>query len=187
MTLSRRNFIRQTGVGLLTFSFAGCERDMSPAEARREGVPYSVLSAEEVAVVDALGEALAPGSSAAGVSHYLDHQLAADPGDSMLMIRYLGVPAPYTGFYRAGLAAASALSQTSLGSSVDGLDESRLSKLVATIAGAEVDAWQGPPPGFFYFVLRSDAADVAYGTLRGFESLGVPYNPHITPPSPWGS
>jgi hypothetical protein len=32
-----------------------------------------------------------------------------------------------------------------------------------------------------YFVLRSDAVDVVYGTMEGYESLGVPYMPHIVP------
>jgi len=31
-------------------------------------------------------------------------------------------------------------------------------------------------------MVRSDAVDVVYGTVEGFERLGVPYMPHILPP-----
>jgi hypothetical protein len=49
----------------------------------------------------------------------------------------------------------------------------------------KLQGWQGPPPGFVYFVLRSDAVDVVYGTMDGYESLGVPYMPHIAPDKRW--
>jgi hypothetical protein len=38
----------------------------------------------------------------------------------------------------------------------------------------------------FWFVLRSDAVDVVYGTKEGVERLGLPYMAHIEPPSRWG-
>jgi len=49
----------------------------------------------------------------------------------------------------------------------------------------KLEAWQGPPAGQVYFVLRSDAVDVVYGTMEGYESLGVPYLPHIAPDRRW--
>ena len=42
----------------------------------------------------------------------------------------------------------------------------------------KIEGWQGPAGGFVYFVLRSDAVDVVYGTMEGYESLGVPFMPH---------
>ena len=59
--------------------------------------------------------------------------------------------------------------------------------MVGKIAGGEIEGWEGPPAGFFYFVLRSDAVDVVYGTKTGFEVLGVPYMAHIEPTSDWGA
>ena len=41
--------------------------------------------------------------------------------------------------------------------------------------------WQGPPGPFVYAVLRSDAVDVVYSTMEGYEALGVPYMAHIAP------
>jgi hypothetical protein len=34
-------------------------------------------------------------------------------------------------------------------------------------------------------VLRSDAVDVVYGTVEGYDALGIPYMPHITPVTRW--
>src|SRR3989475_7787670 len=49
----------------------------------------------------------------------------------------------------------------------------------------KLDGWQGPPGPFIYFVTRSDAVDVVYGTVEGYESLGIPYMPHIAPEKRW--
>ena len=49
----------------------------------------------------------------------------------------------------------------------------------------KIDGWQGPPGGFIYFVMRHDAVDVVYGTREGYESLGIPYMPHIAPEKRW--
>ena len=47
------------------------------------------------------------------------------------------------------------------------------------------EGWSGPPSPFFYFVSRGDAVDVTYGTVEGFERLGIPYMPHIVPIKRW--
>src|SRR5436309_1895174 len=91
-TGSRREFLARAtagGVCLLTFSIAGCERKLTPAQAHEMKVPFRTLAPADVKTVEALGEVLLPGSAAAGLAHYLDHQLSADPADSMLMIKYL--------------------------------------------------------------------------------------------------
>jgi len=49
----------------------------------------------------------------------------------------------------------------------------------------KLDGWQGPPGPFIYFVTRSDAVDVVYGTVEGYESLGIPYMAHIAPEKRW--
>jgi hypothetical protein len=171
---------------LLTFTLAGCETQLTPAQARAAQVPFRALDAGEVRTVDSLGETLLPGSSAAGLAHYIDHQLSGDPADSLLMIKYLGVAAPFTEFYRRGLRAANAASQSLHGQPFADTNAERAAALIAQMAGGHVAGWQGPPPGLFYFVLRSDAVDVVYGTQAGFEQLGVPYMAHIEPPSRWG-
>ena len=43
----------------------------------------------------------------------------------------------------------------------------------------KAEGWQGPAGPFVYGVLRSDAVDVVYSTMEGYEALGVPYMAHI--------
>ena len=186
MAQTRRRFLRNTGVGLLTFYVSGCEVEMTPQQARERETAYSVLPGAEVSTLDALGEILLPGSATAGLAHFIDHQLGASPEDSLLMIRYLGVPAPFAPFYQGGLAALNALSATNSNQPFAELSQEVQTKLVGQFAQANPDGWQGPPGPFFYFVLRNDAVDVVYGTKQGVESLGVPYMAHIEPPSRWG-
>ena len=189
MSHTRREFLSRTGVGgvgLLTFTVAGCEKDMTPGEARARHVPFRVLNDTEVATLNTLGEVLLPGSSSDGLAHYIDHQLAAETADSMLMIKYLGVAEPFAPFYKAALAGAEKAATASFKKSVAELDPGQTQILVSRMAGGQVTGWKGPPPGLFYFVLRADAIDVVYGTREGFGKLDVPYMAHIEPPSRWG-
>ena len=181
----RREFLVGSAC-LLTFTLEGCEKQMTPAQARASGVTFRTLDAGAVSILDALGEILLPGSAAAGLSHYIDQQLSGAAADSMLMIKYLGVAAPFTEFYRGGLHAADALARATHGKGFSELSQERASSLVTKMSAGAVEGWQGPPVGLFYFVLRSDAVDVVYGTRAGFERLGVPYMAHIEPPSRWG-
>ena len=187
---SRREFLAQGaavgGACLLTFAIGGCETRMTPAEARSAQVPFRTLSASEVETLDALGNVLLPGSASAGLAHFIDHQLSGEPADSMLMIKYLGVAAPFDDFYRGGLRAFEASSQATHGKPFSALAPDESTDLVKRMSAGQIDGWQGPPAGLFYFVVRNDAVDVVYGTQSGFEQLGVPYMAHIAPPSRWG-
>ncbi|MDX1404057.1 MAG: gluconate 2-dehydrogenase subunit 3 family protein, partial [Woeseiaceae bacterium] len=164
MPQTRRTFLRNSGVGLLTFYIGGCEVEMTPQEAREAEVAFRVLSDTEVATVDALGEILVPGAAGAGLSHFIDHQLAASPEESLLMIRYLGVNPPFAPFYQGGLAAVNALSQTQQGKPYAGLNRDQQTEILGQFAQSNPDGWDGPPGPFLYFVLRNDAVDVVYGT-----------------------
>jgi hypothetical protein len=188
-TSSRRDFITRGAAGgacLLTFTLSGCESRLTPAQARAAKLPFRTLTAEDVKTLDALGETLLPGSAPAGLAEYVDHQLSGDPADSMLMIKYLGVAAPFDDFYRSGLRATNAAAQSLHGKAFADLNAQQATALVAQMSAGHLDRWQGPPAGLVYFVLRSDAVDVMYGTQSGFELLGVPYMAHIVPPSRWG-
>ncbi|MEO0996511.1 MAG: gluconate 2-dehydrogenase subunit 3 family protein [Pseudomonadota bacterium] len=182
---TRREFVGRGSAGVLTFVVAGCERrTMTPAAARDAGLDYRVLTDAEAATLDALGELFVPGAREAGLSHYLDQQFAADPAEQMLMLRYLGGTPPYVDFYRAGLTALGETLAARDLAAVPDLDTETALTLARQIASGAIDDWRGPPPGFWYFVLRSDAIDVVYGTREGFSRLGVPYMAHIEPPEP---
>jgi hypothetical protein len=190
----RRTFIRDAGLGLLAFVAGGREWLLTPAEARAADVPLRVLHGPQVRTLETFGETLVSGSAAAGLVHFIDHQLAAPPGEQMLMIRYLGVEAPFTPFYTGGLEALDATASALYGSPFDGLSDSQRVELTRQLARANPkgwpedwpDRWNAPPAPLFYFVLRSDAVDVVYGTKDGVERLGLPYMAHIKPPSRWG-
>ncbi len=183
--VTRREFVGRGGAGVLTFVVAGCERrEMTPAAARDAGLDYGTLTGAEAATLDTLGDLFVPGARDAGLSYYLDQQLGADPAQQMLMLRYLGGTPPYVNFYRAGLSALGEMLAARNLPPLPELDAETALTLARQIASGEVDDWRGPPPGFWYFVLRSDAIDVVYGTREGFARLGVPYMAHIEPPEP---
>ncbi len=186
MPQSRRTCIRNTGIGLLSYCVAGCEVQLTPEQARQQRIRFQVLNPDEVRTLEALGDTLLPGSAAAGLAHFIDHQLNASPQEQLLMIKYLGMNPPFSPFYTAGLAALNALANDQHGANYADLNSDRRTALVGEMAQANPNGWQGPPAPFFYFVLRNDAIDVVYGTKAGVERLGIPYMAHIEPPSRWG-
>jgi hypothetical protein len=182
---SRREFLRRgatAGAGLLTFVVAGRERRLTAAQARASAVPYRTFTAPQVQTLEALAEVLVPGSVALGVAHFIDQQLSGAAADSMLMIKYLGLSPPFTGFYTGGLAAADSAALRQFSQPLSALGAHDVHALVAALAGGAPPGWNGPPAPLFFFVLRNDAVDVTYGTPAGFRMLGVPYMAHIAPP-----
>jgi len=185
MPQTRRDFLAGAGAGLLSFSIGGCDVEMTPQQARSQGLAYSVLTPTEVRSLEAFGEILVPGAAEAGLSHFIDQQLASTADQQLLMLKYLGADPPFAPFYRAGLAALESSSVKLHGERFGDLAAEAAEALVTTISQSNPAGWDGPPAPFFYFVVRNDAVDVRYGTRTGIESLGLPYMPHIEPPAPW--
>ena len=181
----RRRFLQSGGLGLLAFSLGGVELLLTPQEARARALPFRILKPAEVATLEAFGEILLPGARNAGIAHFVDHQLAADAADCLLLIRYLDVPPPYIDVYRPALAALDAASQAAYKKVFTALDEKDAIKLVRAMSETNPEGWQGPPAPLFYFAARSDAVDVVYGTEEGFDRLGIPYMAHIRPTAKW--
>ncbi len=180
MKSSRRNFLKSSSV-TISCIVAGKTLLLSPAQARAQSVPFQTLSVKEVATLEALAEAIVPGATAAGISHYIDSQLSVDPEDTLLMVKYL-VPPPFDGFYQASLNSIDKLRGNKEWAE---LDKEAMRNIVGQIATDGAADWQGPPASFFYFVFRSDAVDVVYGTEVGSAELGIPYRAHITPATNW--
>lgn len=182
---SRRDFMKK-GAGLLTFAVAGGVKLLTPAQARAGGVPLRTFDRAEVRILESLGEALLPGSAAAGLAHFIDVQLSGSATDSMLMIKYLGLNPPFTDFYKSGLAGVDNAARVKFSQTFSSLEPTDAHALVAGMAKGDIAGWSGPPAPLFFFVLRNDAVDVTYGTVAGFEMLGVPYMAHIAPLTRWG-
>jgi hypothetical protein len=173
-------------LGLLTFTVAGAQQRLTPGAARRAGAELKALTSAEVRTLEAIGEVLVPGSAAKGLAHYVDWQLSTEPGQSMLMVKYLGLDPPFLLFYRSALRAIDRAAQAAHGRIFAELAAEEARERVGQMAAGKLPAWEGPPAALTYFALRADAVDVVFGTETGFAELGLPYAAHIAPPTPWG-
>jgi hypothetical protein len=183
--LERRVFLRGASMGLLAFTVGGAEILMSPGEARARAVPFRLLSGEEAETLEALGETLLPGAREAGVAHFIDQQVSVTPEEALLEARIVNVRPPFIDFYRAAIGGIDKASMARGGKRFATLSAAEQRDLIDQLRQNKIEGWQGPPAGLVYFVLRSDAVDVVYGTMEGYESLGVPYMAHIPPDKRW--
>ena len=184
MSLSRRNFIRHTGLAL-SFTVAGRTLLLTPREAYARELPLSVLDRAEADTLEAFCERLLPGARESGVVHFVDHQLALDPNDSLLFIKCFNVQPPYRDFYQSAVREIRKASETGYGKGINELDQADAVSLIESLRDGNVPGWNGPPPPLVYHALRNDAVDVVYGTMEGFADLGIPYLAHIEPPRAW--
>ena len=183
--MERRVFLKGASMGVLAFSVGGADLLMTPGEARARAVPFRMLNAEESETLEALGEALVPGARAAGVAHFIDHQVSVTPGEALLEARIVNVKPPFINFYRAAIGGVEKASMARSGKRFAALSASEQHDFIDQLRQNKLDGWQGPPAAQVYFVLRSDAVDVVYGTMEGYESLGIPYLAHIEPDRRW--
>lgn len=184
MELNRRDILKRSGL-LLTFGAGAGTLLLSPAQAKKKKLDYGVLTSAEVETLESIGNILHQDAAESGLAHFIDNQLAADSNECLLIVKYFNVPQPYADFYRAGLQALNSLAQARHSKRFAKLSEEQATAMVREIGGTVPDGWEGPPAPLFYIVVRSDVVDVVYGTVEGFERLGIPYMPHIMPASPW--
>jgi hypothetical protein len=182
---NRRLVMKGAALGALAYTVGGAQVLLTPREAFAQDVPLKVLTPEERAALEALGDTLVPGAKDAGLAHYVDQQLSVPASEALLVARAVGVMPPYTNFYRGGLAGLDAASQKAHGAKFAALPQDKRNAFVEEFRQKVPDGWSGPPSPFFYFVSRADAVDVFYGTVEGFERLGIPYMPHIAPLKRW--
>jgi len=183
--LERRVFLKGASMGVLAFTVAGADILMTPGEARARAVPFRMLNGDEAETIEALGETLLPGARAAGVAHFIDQQVSVTPGEALLEARIVNVKPPYINFYRAAISGIDKASTARSGKRFAALSATEQHDFIDQLRQNKIEGWQGPPAGLVYFVLRSDAVDVVYGTMEGYESLGVPYMAHIAPEKRW--
>jgi hypothetical protein len=185
--VTRRTFVETAVKGsvlALTFTLPTGTLLLTPGEARAKEVPLRKLSAETAQILEKLGETILPGATAAGLTHFLDHQLAGDPNDALLIARYFQVALPYSDFYTAGAKMSEAIAQKSARKGIAAMSAAEMHTLVKSMS-APGGVVEGFPIFLFYMCLRSDAVDVVYGTPAGFKKLNIPYMQHIMPPERW--
>ena len=181
--IERRAFMQ--GAGALAFMVGGAEVLLTPGEARAQGVPLRSLKPDEAETIEALGETLVPDARKAGIANFVDHQISIPAEEALLEARILNVRPPYANFYRAAIGTIDRTSAARGGKRFALLDAAAQHEFIDLMRQNKIDGWQGPPGPFVYLVLRSDAVDVVYGTMAGYEALGVPYMPHIAPTKRW--
>ena len=182
---SRRVLLKATSAGLLASPVVAAGTLLTPRRAKAQGAAMNVLSPDEVRTLEAFGEAVLPGAAEAGIAHYVDAQLHASADACKLIARYFDLPFPYTGFYAGALAAVDGLSRSGHDTAFAELEVAAARELVRSLNAEVPDGWEGPPAGLVYLVLRADAIDVVYGTMEGYEALGIPYMAHIPPGERW--
>ena len=188
MDTARRTFLRTAalgggaiGLGVIAWQVGGRTEWLSPREAKARSVPLKTLTESEALTLEALGDVLLPGARDAGIANFVDHHLTVPAADSLLTVRYMDLPPPYAPFYKGALAALDAFA----GGSFADLAPDKAVDLVKAVAFAVPKGWRGPPSPMLYFAVRSDAVDVVYGTVEGFEKLGLAYQAHINPSERW--
>jgi hypothetical protein len=184
--IERRALMKGAAMSALSFVVGEAQVLLSPREARAEDIPFRTLTPQQVETLEALGETLVPGAQAAGISHFIDQQLSIPPEEALLEARILNIRPPYANFYRAALGAIDRASVANNGNrSFAQIGPNERRDFVDQMRQNKIAGWQGPPGPFVYLVMRSDAVDVVYGTMEGYDALGVPYMPHIAPTKRW--
>lgn len=182
---SRREFLADLGSGVISLAVLGFTSPASLAAVDgRRPKKLQVFSKSEATTYAAWCDMLAIGAAKAGVALFVDKYLANPYQDSLLLLRYLQNP-PYIDFYTTGIAGINQESQARFSRPFLSLQSEQRNTIVNAAATSTTIAWTTPNPNFFYFVSRSDAVDVVYGTVKGFHKLDIPYLPHIRPVTPW--
>ena len=181
----RRAILKGAALSGLIFTIDGISRVLTPAQAYAADLPLTILTAAEKRALEALGETLLPGATAAGLAHYIDLEIAEAPGDCLLFARIVDVALPYAAFYQAVLREIDGAAVRQHNAPFADLEPETRIAFTAAMRDGTLPGWQGPSAPFAFFVLRNDATDVVYGTVEGFDKLGIPYMPHIAPPRPW--
>src|ERR1700742_4720923 len=179
--IGRRGFVKGATLGALAFSVGGVEILMKPNEAREKNVPFRLLDAHQAETLEALGETLVPQAREAGIAHYIDQQISAPPQESLLQARIFNVRPPFADYYRSTITAIDDHSRKLFGKEFAQLAPKDQREFVDRLRQNKIEDWKGRPAAFAYAILRADAVDVVYGTMEGYEALGIPYMAHIAP------
>ena len=184
-SIDRRGFVKGATLGSLAFTVGGVQVMMAAGEARARGVPFRLLDAHQGETLEALGETLVPQAREAGIAHFIDQQLSVPPHESLLQARIFNFRPPFADFYRTTITAVDGGSGKMFGLDFAKLQAAEQRQVVDLMRQNKFEGWTGPPGAMIYTVLRADAVDVVYGTMEGYEMLGIPYMPHIPPDKRW--
>jgi hypothetical protein len=179
-----RRFLLQAGGASLAVAAATPLALFDPRAARAQGMPFKVLAPDEVTTIEALSDALVPGARDAGVSHYIDHELASP--SPRLMLRFAQLRGPMPPYYHGALAAFAAAVTAQGSGSFSSLSPDAQHTIIEALRTGAIKPWDATvAPPVFYGMMRNDGVDVVYGSVEGFKNLDIPYMPHIMPKATW--
>src|SRR5258708_21479443 len=98
-SINRRMVLKGAALASLAYTVGGAEVRLSPREALAQGIALKVLTADERAALEAVGETLLPGVKDAGLAHYVDQQLSVDPTKGLLLGLALRILPPDADYY----------------------------------------------------------------------------------------
>ena len=186
VSMRRRTFVRGAATGAIAFTIGGVEALLLPSEARSQALPFKVLSADEAVGLEAVGDVLVPGAREAGIAHFVDQQCSVPSHEALLGIRIADVRPPFVNFYRAALTEIDRQCTARHGKPFAQLAVAEQHTFIDTMRQGKHPDWKSPPTQQAIFgSIRGDAVDVVYGTVEGFERLGVPYMAHVPPTARW--
>jgi hypothetical protein len=183
--IGRRGFVKGATLGALSFTVGGAQVIMAAGEARARGVPFRLLDVHQGETLESLGETLVPQAREAGIAHFIDQQLSVPPHESLLQARIFNFRPPFAEFYRTAITAVDEAGRKFFGRDFAQLPAADQREFVDRMRQNKIEGWTGRPGAIVYAVLRADAVDVVYGTMEGYEALGIPYMPHIPPEKRW--
>jgi Gluconate 2-dehydrogenase subunit 3 len=184
-SIGRRGFVKGATLGALAFSVGGIEILLTPSEARARNVPFRLLDGHQGETLEALGETLVPKAREAGIAHYIDQQISVAPQESLLQARIFNFRPPFADFYRSTIVTVDDNCRKLFGKEFAQASAKDQRDFVDRMRQNKIEDWKGRPAALAYAVLRADAVDVVYGTMEGYEALGIPYMPHIAPEKRW--
>lgn len=182
--MDRRSLLKVGGASLALTAAAPLSL-FDPRVARAQGIPFKVLSPDEVTTIEALSDALVPGARDAGVSHYIDHELASP--SPRLLLRFAQLRGPMAPYYRAALAAFAKSTTAQGNGAFPALSPDAQRTVIEALRTGTIKPWDtgAVAAPVFYGMMRNDGVDVVYGSVEGFKNLDIPYMPHIMPKTTW--
>ena len=182
--IERRAFMQGAALGALAFTVGGVECLLTPRRRRAAGRAVPTCSMpREAETIEALGETLVPGARAKPASRISSISRSRCRPTKRCSKRGSSMCARLTSISTAPRSAPSTRrAQRSMAVAASRCSASANSATSSTcMRQNKIEGWQGPAGGFVYLLLRSDSVDVVYGTVEGYEALGIPYMPHIAP------
>ena len=182
--VGRRQFISGAiGVAAVAGSLGGSSATFGSV-GEKTPLSYRTFSATQAETYATWCDLLANGAAQAGVARFVDKYISESYSECLLLLRFFK-DSSLGDFYLAGIGGIDRESNARFRKPFVSLGRDEQLTIIEAAKQRKTQAWTEPDPNFFYFISRSDAVDVVYGTELGFRDLDFPYLAHIAPAPAW--